>query len=116
MGQTTHQLASPRKKKHWFSLSIRISLGLMFAAIIPLFLTQAFIYLVTRPALIDQYTTAMQSDASTRVQLINNYMRERMSDAQTLIRIPTVQIFLALPPTATYAQAQDATLHATYAL
>lgn len=116
MGQTTRQLASPRKKKHWFSLSIRISLGLMFAAIIPLFLTQAFTYLVIRPALIDQYTTAMQSDASTRVQLIDNYMRERMSDAQTLIRIPTVQIFLALPPTATRAQAQDATVHATYAL
>src|SRR5215470_17217373 len=109
MGQTTHQLASPRKKKHWFSLSIRISLGLMFAAIIPLFLTQAFTYLVTRPALIDQYTTAMQSDASTRVQLINNYLRERMGDAQTLAHIPSTETFLALPTTATPAQVEDAT-------
>src|SRR5215469_11336897 len=100
---------SMAKKRPGFSLSIRISSGLMFAAIIPLFITLAFTYLVTRPALIDQYTVAMQSDASTRVQLINNYLKERLGDAQTFVQVPTVQIFLTLPPDATPTQVQDAT-------
>jgi hypothetical protein len=116
MAQTTQQPASQRAKHHWFSLSVRISLGLMFAAIIPLFLTLAFTHLVTRPALIEQYTTAMQSDASTRVQLINNYLKERIGDAQTSAHIPSIQTFLALPTTATRAEVEDATLHATYGL
>ena len=116
MAQTTQQLASQRKRRHWLSLSVRISLGLMFAAIIPLFLTLAFTHLVTRPALIEQYTMAMQSDASTRVQLINNYLKERIGDAETSVHVPSLQTFLALPATATRAEVEDATLHATYAL
>jgi len=88
----------------------------MFAAIIPLVLTLAFTYLVTRPALIDQYTTAMQSDASTRVQLINNYLAERFGDAKTLAHVPSIEAFLLLSPTATPAEVADATVHATYGL
>src|SRR5579864_7480192 len=117
MAKKTRPLAPPHKKKrHWFSLSVRISLGLMLAAIVPLFLTLAFTYLVTRPALINQYTTAMQSDASTRVQLIDNYLGERVGDAQTLAHIPSIESFLILPATATPAEVADATLHATYGL
>jgi methyl-accepting chemotaxis protein len=118
--QTFHQpvmkTKTKRKKRHWFSLPVRISLGLVFAAIIPLFLTLAFTYLVTRPALIDQYKTAMQSDASTRVQLINNYMRERVSDIQTITRVPSLQSFMVLPPDTPLPEVQDATIHATYSL
>src|SRR5215472_11241859 len=117
MTQKTSPLApQSKKKRHGFSLSIRISLGLMFAAIMPLFLTLAFTYLVTRPALINQYTTAMQSDASTRVQLINNYLTERVGDAKTLAHIPSIETFLTLPITTTPADVADATLHATYGL
>ena len=117
MAKKTRPLAPVHKKKrHGFSLSIRISLGLMFAAIMPLFITLAFTYLVTRPALIDQYTTAMQSDASTRVQLINNYLTERVGDAKALAHIPSIETFLTLPLTATPAEVTDATLHATYGL
>ena len=116
MAQTTRQLASLKKKHHRFSLSLRISLGLMLTAIIPLFLTLTFTYLVTRPALIAQYTTAMQSDASTRVQLINNYLKERMGDVVAAEHVPSIQTFLALPSTATPAEVQDATMHATYGL
>jgi methyl-accepting chemotaxis protein len=117
MKQKTRPLTPLNKKRrHWFSLSIRISLGLMFAAIMPLFLTLAFTYLVTRPALINQYTTAMQSDASTRVQLINSYLAERVGDAKTLAHIPSIETFLTLPITATPAEIQDATIHATYGL
>jgi hypothetical protein len=116
MAQTTRQLAPVRKKHHRFSLSLRISLGLMLTAIIPLFLTLTIIYLVTRPALIAQYTTAMQSDASTRAQLINNYLKERMGDVVSAEHVPSVQTFVALPPTATPAEVHDATQHATYGL
>src|SRR5215469_8233351 len=105
-----------KKKQHGLSLSIRISLGLMFAAISPLFLTLAFTYLVTRPALIDQSTTVMRSDASTRVQLINSYLTERVGDAKTLAHVPSIESFLTLPTTATPAMIADATIHATYGL
>jgi hypothetical protein len=127
MGKKTRPLASVNKKtrplasvnyktRRGLSLSIRISLGLMFAAIIPLFLTLAFTYLVTRPALINQSTTVMQSDASTRVQLINSYLGERVGDAKTLAHIPSIETFLTLPLNATPAVIEDATIHATYGL
>jgi hypothetical protein len=117
MAQTkTHQSIPMVKKRSGVSLSVRISSGLMFAAIIPLFLTLAFTYLVTRPALIDHYTAAMQSDASTRVQLINNYLKERVGDVQTFVQVPTIQIFLASPVNAKTAQGQELILRTKYAL
>src|SRR5437763_16250296 len=88
----------------------------MFAALIPLFLTLAFTYLVSRPALIDQYTTVMQSDASTRVQLINTYLAERVGDAKALAHVPTIETLLTLPITATPAEVEDVTVRATYGL
>src|SRR5690242_517260 len=100
------------------SLSFRISLGLVLAAILPLILTVAFTEWQTRPQLQAQANTAMQSDAKTRVQLIDTYFTERLLDTQTLAQVPTVQSFLAvaakLPPSSpTYKDLQP---HAIYAL
>lgn len=97
-----------------YSLSIRVSLWLVSAAIIPLIITVIVSELSARPALISQANTAMQSDAKTRVQLISTYFNERLLDAETLAQVPSVQTFLATQP-GTFGY-QDLATHATYSL
>jgi hypothetical protein len=92
MPQQAHQTA----KRHWFSLSMRISLGLVGAAVIPLFVMLIFTNMQTRPALVDQANKAMTSDAQTRVQLIDNYFRERLADTLTISRVPGIMDNLQL--------------------
>lgn len=100
------------------SLSIRVSIGLVLAAIIPLLITVLFSELQTRPTLINQANREMQSDAKTRVQLIDAYFKERMLDAQTLVQIPSLQLFLVTPPPPLTSEAtyKDVAEHATFAL
>src|SRR5947209_1270595 len=99
------------RRRRRTSLSLRVSLLLMFAAMLPLFIIVATSQYISRPALISQANIAMQSDAQTRTQLIDTYFTERLLDVATLSQVPTVQSFLAKQkPT------QDDTLHASYAL
>jgi methyl-accepting chemotaxis protein len=109
------EFGRPRRR---LSLSVRVSLGLVLAAIVPLLITVAFSEWQTRPELTAQANTAMESDAKTRVQLIDAYFRERQLDTQTLAQVTSVQQFLATPPppTTPLPVYQDLTLHATYAL
>lgn len=88
---------APRRRRR-LSLSFRISVWLMFAALFPLIITVASSELQSRPSLINQANIAMESDVSTRVQLIDTYFTERLLDAATLTQVPTVQAFLALSP------------------
>jgi hypothetical protein len=108
------QKKSQAKKRRWFPLPTRIAIGYVFAAVIPLLLVLAFIYLQTRPTLITQARQTMTSDAQTRVQLIDNYFKERKLDTLTLTQVPSVQTYLAGGP----ATLQDpvARAHATFAL
>ncbi len=94
-------------------LSLRISLLLMLAAIVPLLITVAGSELRSRPALVTQANAAMQTDAKSRVQLIDTYLNERLLDAITLTQIPSLVAFMATPP---QLATQDLTLHAGYAL
>lgn len=104
-------IAPPHRQR--FSLSVRVSLLLMFAAIVPLVITIVSSEVLSRPALLTQARTSMDTDARERVQLINSYLSERLLDAGTLSQVPTVQSYLATPPTRVTA---DATTHAIYAL
>lgn len=108
-------IATPprRRPKRRPSLSLRVSLWLMAAAIVPLLITLAYSELLSRPALIAQANLAMETDAQTRVQLIDTYFTERLLDAETLSQVPTVQQFLATPP---QLETTDLITHATYAL
>lgn len=110
------ELLSSRKRP--LALSVRISFILMLAAVLPLLITVGISELVVaRPALITQANQTMETDADTRIQLIDRYFTERALDAETLSQVPTVQGFLALPPTTTPpAVFADAAVHATYAL
>ena len=88
-------LIAPRRRQ--LSLSIRVSIFFVLAAILPLLFTVAFSEWQARPALTARANEAMESDARARVQLIDTYFNERLLDAQTLGQIPSVQDFLAAP-------------------
>ena len=69
------------------SLSLRVSLLLMLAAIVPLLITVTSIELLSRPALVAQANIAMESDVHSRVQLIDTYLNERLLDVETLTQV-----------------------------
>lgn len=99
------------------SLSFLISLGLFLATIIPLLIILAYIWLQTRPLLINQAKNVMTSDAQTRVQIIDTYFHERLLDAKTLTQVTVVQQFLAHPLSASDTpDYQVDQVHALYAL
>jgi Cache domain len=102
----------PRYRRR-LPLSLRISLLLMLAAIVPLLITVAGSELRSRPALVNQANDAMKTDAQSRVQLIDTYLNERLLDARTLTQIPSLVAFMATPPQLT---TQDLIVHAGYAL
>jgi methyl-accepting chemotaxis protein len=108
------QQLEPLKHKR-LSLSIRISFGLVLAAILPLIITLLFSEFQTRPTLIAQANTAMESDANSRVQLIDAYFNERLLDVKTITQVASVQTFMAATPdmTPTYS---DLATHAAYGL
>ena len=95
------------------SLSLRVSLLLMFAAIVPLLITVTSIELLSRPALVTQANIAMESDVHSRVQLIDTYLNERLLDVGTLTQVPSLVAFMATPP---QLATRDLTVHAGYAL
>ena len=114
MAQQGSQVTARRQRQRT-SLSVRISIGLVFAAVLPLLITLVFSELQSRPTLTTQANEAMTSDAQSRVQLINTYFNERLLDAQTLSQVPSVQTFLQATPSQTPAY-QDLAVHASYAL
>jgi len=65
------QLEMKDRRRKRLSLSLRVSLLLVLAAVIPLFIVVAASELLTRPALIAQGDLSMESDASICVQLID---------------------------------------------
>ena len=79
------------------SLSVRISLWLIIAAILPLLIAVAVSEWYSRPTLTNQSQRAMETDAQTRTQLINNYFRDRTLDVQSLAQTPLAQDFLSDP-------------------
>jgi hypothetical protein len=96
------------------SLSVKVSLALVVAAVVPLVLILGFSELQTRPQLITQANNAMEGDAKTRVQLIDTYFHERLLDTQTITQVPSVQQFVAAPPTT--PGYQSLATHAQYGL
>jgi hypothetical protein len=102
----------PRHRRG-LSLSLRISILLMLAAILPLLITVASSELLSRPILITQANIAMESDAQSRVQLIDTYLSERLLDTETLTQVPSLVAFMATPP---QLATQDLAVHAGYAL
>jgi signal transduction histidine kinase len=83
------------KSKQRFSLAARVSCLLVLAAILPLLITVVIIELFSRPTLINQASTSMETDAKTRTQLIDSYFAERILASETVSRLVPIQKFLA---------------------
>lgn len=66
------------------SLSARVSLLLMLAALIPLIVTITSSEFFSRPQLIAQADASMESDAQTHIQTIENYFSQPIIDVRSL--------------------------------
>lgn len=91
MSQTT---SSVRKS---VPLSIRISLWLIAASILPLLLTLIISETQSRSTLINQASRTMETDAQTHAQLIDNYLAEKLLVLKSLDYTPLVQEYLLDP-------------------
>ena len=78
-------------------LSIRISLWLIAASILPLLLTLVISELQSRSTLINQASRTMETDAQTHAQLIDNYFAEKLLVLKSLDYTPLVQQYLLDP-------------------
>ncbi len=76
------------------SLSLRVSVLLALAAILPLVITVIIIEMIAQPTLIAQNSRAMAADAQTHTQLIDNFFAERTLAAEALSRLTPIQNFL----------------------
>src|SRR5258708_33956340 len=77
------------------SLSVRLSLLVLFAALAPLAIVVA---LNTYPAsgkLVSQARTALSTDGTSKVAQLDLYMRERTLDGFALATLPTAQAYVA---------------------
>src|SRR5260221_2501499 len=78
-------------------LSIRISLWLIAASILPILLTLIISVVQSRSTLIDQSSRTMETDTQTHAQLIDNYFSEKLLILKSLDYTPLVQQFLLDP-------------------
>ena len=78
-------------------LSARISLFLIVAAIVPLFIALAISEWQTRSTLIDQADRTLEADAQTHAQIIENYLTAKFLEERTLDNTPIVQQYFADP-------------------
>ncbi len=99
----------PRRR---LSLSVRFSLLVLFAALLPLAAVVAFNDYNARNTLVQQGQSALKTDAKTNTDQAALYLRERMEDGGALGTLPTTPAYLLcviasqLPP----EQAQQALL------
>src|SRR5215469_15987453 len=99
----------PRRR---LSLSVRLSLLVLFAALLPLAAVVAFNDYTARNTLVQQGQSALKTDATSNTDQVALYLRERMQDGGALGTLPTTPAYLLcviasqLPP----AQAQQALL------
>lgn len=112
MGQT-----NTRGRSRRLSLSVRLTLLVLFAALLPLAAVVGVNDYLARKTLVDQGRTALSTDAKAKVTLIDTYMRERLLDGQALATLPTAIAYLTCvtaPPGAAPAQLACDTLGTTY--
>jgi methyl-accepting chemotaxis protein len=88
------QILSSSKARR-FSLSVRVSLLLMLAALLPLIVTIISSELLSRPQLIKQANVSMEADAQTHIQAIENYFSQPIIDVRSLSQNPSLSKYLS---------------------
>src|SRR5215469_1089637 len=86
------------------SLSVRISLWLIGVAILPLLVALIISELQSRPTLVNQANTTMETDARTHAQLIDSYLSVKLLTFQSLDYTPLVLGYF-MDPTGAQAKA-----------
>ena len=90
--------ASTRLSRRGFSLTIRISVLLIAAVILPLLITIISSEVVLRPTLTGQAITEMKNDAQSHEQAIDSLFIAREEDQEALAHFYAIQQFLAGVP------------------
>ena len=81
---------APSTGRKSLSLSVRISLWLIGVAILPLLVALVISELQSRPTLVNQANTTMETDAKTHAQLIDSYLSVKLLTLQSLDYTPLV--------------------------
>jgi hypothetical protein len=98
------QATKRERSRGRLSLSVRLSLLILFAALVPLAAVVSYNDYAARGTLIKQAQTGLTTDASSKVSQIDLYLNERLQDGAALISLPTTPAYLAcvdaqgLPP------------------
>src|SRR5690242_13057590 len=90
--------ASTRFSRRGLSLTIRISVLLIAAVILPLLITIISSEVVLRPTLTSQAITEMKNDAQSHEQAIDSLFIAREEDQEALGHFYAIQQFLAGVP------------------
>lgn len=96
--------ATKREPGRRLTLSVRLTLLVLFAALLPLAAVVAFNTYQARNTLVANGKSALTTDAQSKAALINTYLQEREADGQALASLPTTPAYLActaatqLPP------------------
>jgi hypothetical protein len=92
-------MANPKKAgrapRRRLPLTVRLSLLVLFAAILPLAAVVGVNDYFARGTLVSQGTNALANDAAAKSNLIRQYMLERVLDGEALASLPTAQDYLA---------------------
>ena len=84
-----------KRERRRLPLSARLSLLVLFAALIPLAAVVGINDYLSRGTLLNQGHAALSTDANAKATLIQTYIRERLLDGQALASLPTAVAFLA---------------------
>ncbi len=77
------------------SLTVRVSLLLVLAAVLPLLITVLGSEFILRPTLLSQASTQMESNAQAHVQTIDAYMVARLQELEFLGQFFAIQKYLS---------------------
>ncbi|MGH2502938.1 MAG: hypothetical protein ACRDID_10520, partial [Ktedonobacterales bacterium] len=87
-----------RQRRSRLSLSLRFSVLMLLAALLPLALVVGVNDYFARQTLIKQSSDALSSDANTNASRIDDYFRERLLDGVALSSLDTAPKFLGCAP------------------
>src|SRR5271165_1544010 len=83
-----------RERARRLPLSARLSLLVLFAAILPLAAVVGINDTLARATLEQQGRAALTTDAQAKASLVEEYLHERVLDGQAITTLPTTSTFL----------------------
>ena len=84
-----------KRERRRLPLSARLTLLVLFAALIPLAAVVGINDYLSRATLLNQGHAALSTDANAKATLVETYVHERLLDGQALASLPTAVGFLA---------------------